>query len=297
MDHAEYSTRLGRLDAALYSVRAALEISPDHPRALLLLALTSLTRFQMHDSPSDPVAKQLLENACIAAHDLIKASGLDCGLPWALLAIIYSTGETGTQEDVFLLKGHPPSSHKLCSAILDPSLPGPCRKNLPWASCRQHLSHLERKALASGKSAVEANAFMALWAEALALGLLNVSDQARSNVACLQQSSKLLQYEVDVLGLERLLLPSESAEVTHLYAAGTKIARRLSRQSEAASASSEDNAILPLLDTRPILAQAEIAWRLGNTDQAIILYQKALQLSPSNHSIKVIAWIAQMRSH
>ena len=93
MDHAEHSTRLGRLDAALSSSRAALEISPDNPRGLLLLALISLAQFQMHDLPSDPMAKQFLENACIAAHALIKASGFDCGLPWALLAIIYSAGE------------------------------------------------------------------------------------------------------------------------------------------------------------------------------------------------------------
>jgi hypothetical protein len=131
----------------------------------------------------------------------------------------------------------------------------------------------------------------------LSLALPEVSDQAMSNLACLSQSFKALQYEADVLRLARLLLPSGPMERADLLE-GAKAARRLSRLAEAAAAGGDRGEAE--IDTQPTLLQAEIAWRLGNQDQTILFVQKAMQLSPSNHgggrhSIKVMSMLIARR--
>ncbi len=93
-DRAEFSVRSGSLDAALVSVRAALEIVPTHPPALLLLSATSLAlHLRQAGSDEAPGDRQHLETARVAAHALVEAQGPEAGLPWAMLALVYSNGE------------------------------------------------------------------------------------------------------------------------------------------------------------------------------------------------------------
>ena len=92
-DRAEFSVRAGSLEAALVSVRAALEIAPAHLPALLLLSAASLT-LHLRQAVSDeaPAHTLNLETARVAAHALVEAQGPDVSLPWAMLALVYSNG-------------------------------------------------------------------------------------------------------------------------------------------------------------------------------------------------------------
>ena len=105
----------------------------------------------------------------------------------------------------------------------------------------------------------------------------------------LQRSAKALKHETDIASVEMLLLPTlgealDDATLAKLRE-GSKLARKAMRQTEAASAAAaanEDGGLVPFAyDVRPALLQAELAWRLGNTDLAILLYQKAQRLFPS----------------
>jgi hypothetical protein len=102
-DHATFSMRLGHLEAALSSARSCLEINPVHSGALFLIAAVTLTqaiRLQAagdHEAPgeiehSSETNTSLMETSCVAAHALVTVSGTEQGMPWALLAILYSKG-------------------------------------------------------------------------------------------------------------------------------------------------------------------------------------------------------------
>ena len=107
----------------------------------------------------------------------------------------------------------------------------------------------------------------------------------------LQRSAKALKHETDIASVEMLLLPTlgealDDATLAKLRE-GSKLARKAMRQTEAtafaaAATTDEDGGLVPFVyDVRPALLQAELAWRLGNTDLAILLHQKAQRLFPS----------------
>lgn len=70
--------------------------------------------------------------------------------------------------------------------------------------------------------------------------------------------------------------------LSHLQEAA-KIIRRSARKAEVTAADSGSP-----VDPRPVLLQAEIAWRMSNVDLAIILYQRAASICGSFCPLKVI---------
>ncbi|GAX79641.1 hypothetical protein CEUSTIGMA_g7082.t1 [Chlamydomonas eustigma] len=302
-DHATFSMRLGHLDSALSSARKCLEINPAHPGALLLTAAVTLTQavrqLAVRDTEVAGVVQSseissLMETACVAGHALVVVSGNEQGIPWAFLAILYSK---------------------------EPSLPGPNRHNQPWSRCRQQLSLLERRALAAQQPPAEANAFFQLRNIMLTMHLPELADLAEVAMPLLQRSYKGLQcLALDVASLQRVLIPGGPADQSGTVADGIMkklkeaglLARRCARQAEAAHAAATsmaqssaaaaaaaateeagDLAAEPSgipeegvsastsLLLQVVLMQAEISWRLGLTDAAILIYQKAVNLADS----------------
>lgn len=175
----------------------ALEVDPKHSPSLLLLSAVSLNQLiKASSGGSKEQAKALVDRALVAGWALLEASPEGAkGLPWALLSLVYANGERGRrqgmrtggrrahqgsaggclpEEGSLITVASPP-----CFLAADPSLPGATRKNLPWASCRQVLSKLERACLAEGRPAREANPFLELWTEAQKLQLQELSEQVR----------------------------------------------------------------------------------------------------------------------
>lgn len=269
--HAEFCLRCGQRDRALVSTRNALEIDPTYAPALLLLAGLQLEAFLSSSTASQPpaastpegaeagpgsesaatveggaeAARQLLDEALVAGHALLAASDEQGqGLAWALLALVYQSM---------------------------PGTEGACRRNLPWASCRQVLSLRERQGLDGlpAAAAVDANGFFQLWRVLVQMQLPAAATAAQAAVPLLQRSAAALGDDAEAARLETMLLCRSPADVAgegdQTLAEAATTARRLVRRAGA----------VPAAAAPALLLQAEVAWRRGSLDEVVTYCQRA----------------------
>lgn len=269
--HAEFCLRCGQRDRTLVSARNALEIDPTYAPALLLLAGLQLEAFLSSSTASQPplasisaraeagsgseaavaveggaeAARQLLDEALVAGHALLAASDEQGqGLAWALLALVYQSM---------------------------PGTEGACRRNLPWASCRQVLSLRERQGLDGlpAAAAVDANGFFQLLRVLVQMQLPAAATAAQAAVPLLQRSAAALGDNAEATRLETTLLSCSPADLAgegdQTLAEAATTARRLVRR-----AGSEPATVAPAL-----LLQAEVAWRRGSLDEVVTYCQRA----------------------
>lgn len=252
------------------STRNALEIDPTYAPALLLLAGLQLEAFLSSSTvPQTPLAsisaraeagseaagaaveggaeaaRQLLDEALVAGHALLAASDEQGqGLAWALLALVYQSM---------------------------PGTEGACRRNLPWASCRQVLSLRERQGLDGlpAAAAVDANGFFQLWRVLVQMQLPAAATAAQAAVPLLQRSAAALGDDAEAARLETTLLCRSPADGTGegdlTLAEAATTARRLVRRAGA----------VPAAAAPALLLQAEVAWRRGSLDEVVTYCQRA----------------------